>query len=117
AVNSRPPATAKLRLSKVPTRKYSANRKDFNSGNRTTDLAARISPTVPGDCKTSAVITRNRSSQPIYMPAFSSCSGPSPSLKPVSRGRITYRMNRSEEHTSELQSLAYLVCRILLEKK
>src|SRR2546425_2585499 len=27
------------------------------------------------------------------------------------------RYNRSEEHTSELQSLAYLVCRLLLEKK
>src|SRR5712672_4473850 len=26
-------------------------------------------------------------------------------------------MPRSEEHTSELQSLAYLVCRLLLEKK
>src|SRR2546425_5970040 len=26
-------------------------------------------------------------------------------------------MLRSEEHTSELQSLAYLVCRLLLEKK
>src|SRR2546425_4428956 len=26
-------------------------------------------------------------------------------------------MARSEEHTSELQSLAYLVCRLLLEKK
>src|SRR2546425_13250459 len=25
--------------------------------------------------------------------------------------------NRSEEHTSELQSLAYLVCRLLVEKK
>src|SRR5712672_3980819 len=30
-------------------------------------------------------------------------------------GNITFR--RSEEHTSELQSLAYLVCRLLLEKK
>src|SRR2546425_3571233 len=30
-------------------------------------------------------------------------------------GRI--RDIRSEEHTSELQSLAYLVCRLLLEKK
>src|SRR2546425_1867505 len=28
---------------------------------------------------------------------------------------VTYK--RSEEHTSELQSLAYLVCRLLLEKK
>src|SRR2546425_6502220 len=27
------------------------------------------------------------------------------------------RAQRSEEHTSELQSLAYLVCRLLLEKK
>src|SRR3989441_11878707 len=27
------------------------------------------------------------------------------------------RTKRSEEHTSELQSLAYLVCRLLLEKK
>src|SRR2546425_6504185 len=31
---------------------------------------------------------------------------------PQQRGR-----RRSEEHTSELQSLAYLVCRLLLEKK
>src|SRR2546425_2737575 len=30
--------------------------------------------------------------------------------------RILYA-GRSEEHTSELQSLAYLVCRLLLEKK
>src|SRR2546425_9436122 len=29
----------------------------------------------------------------------------------------TQRFSRSEEHTSELQSLAYLVCRLLLEKK
>src|SRR3989441_4081111 len=28
-----------------------------------------------------------------------------------------YPKERSEEHTSELQSLAYLVCRLLLEKK
>src|SRR5205823_8746354 len=42
---------------------------------------------------------------------------------PTSRGapeeicsKLT-RSGRSEEHTSELQSLAYLVCRLLLEKK
>src|SRR2546425_8893913 len=28
-----------------------------------------------------------------------------------------HELKRSEEHTSELQSLAYLVCRLLLEKK
>src|SRR2546425_1955821 len=33
--------------------------------------------------------------------------------RPASRGP----RRRSEEHTSELQSLAYLVCRLLLEKK
>src|SRR3712207_7373654 len=32
-------------------------------------------------------------------------------------GRCTALANRSEEHTSELQSRQYLVCRLLLEKK
>src|SRR5687767_15476979 len=42
---------------------------------------------------------------------------------PVDEGRVLLRVagiglkHRSEEHTSELQSLAYLVCRLLLEKK
>src|SRR5438093_5444471 len=31
--------------------------------------------------------------------------------------QITARLGRSEEHTSELQSLTNLVCRLLLEKK
>src|SRR3712207_7524226 len=29
----------------------------------------------------------------------------------------TWKLSRSEEHTSELQSRQYLVCRLLLEKK
>src|SRR3989441_8912696 len=33
------------------------------------------------------------------------------------RARQSWPKMRSEEHTSELQSLAYLVCRLLLEKK
>src|SRR5687767_15764931 len=33
------------------------------------------------------------------------------------RGASCSSGTRSEEHTSELQSLAYLVCRLLLEKK
>src|SRR2546425_7898094 len=33
------------------------------------------------------------------------------------RGIALQCVLRSEEHTSELQSLAYLVCRLLLEKK
>src|SRR5687767_15262555 len=46
----------------------------------------------------------------------------SPSFPPVSafapdRWDSWTPKSRSEEHTSELQSLAYLVCRLLLEKK
>src|SRR5205823_7891790 len=37
--------------------------------------------------------------------------------KPGSRLGRRSIVTRSEEHTSELQSLAYLVCRLLLEKK
>src|SRR5262249_61207030 len=33
------------------------------------------------------------------------------------RSRRPHRLRRSEEHTSELQSLTNLVCRLLLEKK
>src|SRR2546425_11002996 len=40
------------------------------------------------------------------------CASPTPRAASWSR-----RCTRSEEHTSELQSLAYLVCRLLLEKK
>src|SRR3712207_7115687 len=37
--------------------------------------------------------------------------------RPVSPGEGYCRVERSEEHTSELQSRQYLVCRLLLEKK
>src|SRR5438046_7406097 len=43
---------------------------------------------------------------------------PPPALAPVSELRTVHRSrSRSEEHTSELQSLTNLVCRLLLEKK
>src|SRR3712207_7092482 len=35
----------------------------------------------------------------------------------VERLRLSAHLARSEEHTSELQSRQYLVCRLLLEKK
>src|SRR2546425_4456521 len=35
----------------------------------------------------------------------------------IARAGAEVTRERSEEHTSELQSLAYLVCRLLLEKK
>src|SRR5687767_15375928 len=42
--------------------------------------------------------------------------GPAPRPSASEEARIS-SPTRSEEHTSELQSLAYLVCRLLLEKK
>src|SRR5947209_12821388 len=39
-----------------------------------------------------------------------------PAIGGVAKGQIV-REIRSEEHTSELQSRQYLVCRLLLEKK
>src|SRR2546425_3536437 len=37
--------------------------------------------------------------------------------RPGQPAELRQGAGRSEEHTSELQSLAYLVCRLLLEKK
>src|SRR5205823_13311658 len=42
------------------------------------------------------------------------CESPT---QPIVTHRCWRPRRRSEEHTSELQSLAYLVCRLLLEKK
>src|SRR6266404_2933460 len=49
-----------------------------------------------------------------YTTLFRSCGPPPP---PPAAGIRCGPPARSEEHTSELQSLAYLVCRLLLEKK
>src|SRR5262245_64671045 len=38
-------------------------------------------------------------------------------IRIASRFRVSDEPSRSEEHTSELQSLRHLVCRLLLEKK
>src|SRR5437762_7089948 len=39
------------------------------------------------------------------------------SARPAEGRPLSHRPRRSEEHTSELQSPMYLVCRLLLEKK
>src|SRR5687767_15533782 len=59
---------------------------------------------------------RNPSSsvEPITLPPFT----PPPAIQIVNPYGLWSRPSeRSEEHTSEFQSLAYLVCRLLLEKK
>src|SRR2546425_9156431 len=47
-------------------------------------------------------------------PVCSRCTAARLPAHPLTR---SLALMRSEEHTSELQSLAYLVCRLLLEKK
>src|SRR2546425_12566452 len=62
---------------------------------------------------------------PIFVPSRQSAGGRvdvGGAVAPAVRARRWYSLraeiqSRSEEHTSELQSLAYLVCRLLLEKK
>src|SRR3712207_8785068 len=50
-------------------------------------------------------------------PVTATATGRLRPLGGVVRGRLFARAGRSEEHTSELQSRQYLVCRLLLEKK
>src|SRR2546425_7245295 len=64
----------------------------------------RLKPTTNMLLETSKAFRRSSSSGFVNAAGFSSRTAlPKP--------------ERSEEHTSELQSLAYLVCRLLLEKK
>src|SRR2546423_4815791 len=57
-------------------------------------------------------------SGPPLRPRLGACRGLSGTLAPTCPwAKLLVQITRSEEHTSELQSLAYLVCRLLLEKK
>src|SRR3712207_7676039 len=49
--------------------------------------------------------------------AHAVCLIADPTRAPLDAGAIAELRRRSEEHTSELQSRQYLVCRLLLEKK
>src|SRR5205823_14922689 len=74
--------------------------------------AASVSP-IPGP-----IPTRSASStRPSIAPTARRACGGAAGVCRVCVGGDKRRRNRSEEHTSELQSLAYLVCRLLLEKK
>src|SRR3712207_6919643 len=53
---------------------------------------------------------------PIALAALAACGGDGPS-PPQPTGGAVRTETRSEEHTSELQSRQYFVCRLLLEKK
>src|SRR5205823_6930804 len=61
---------------------------------------------------------RNSSTGRCSTPCAAGRTGVSPGPRsPSKRRSAPWTKRRSEEHTSELQSLAYLVCRLLLEKK
>src|SRR5205814_8291023 len=64
-----------------------------------------------GDARIGNVVYRNGTLWTAH-PVFYPCCAPT---TPPNRSRD--RRPRSEEHTSELQSLRHLVCRLLLEKK
>src|SRR2546425_9772086 len=55
--------------------------------------------------------------QPPHHPQQQEWQPPVEQREPAHEQRDARLEHRSEEHTSELQSLAYLVCRLLLEKK
>src|SRR5262249_61132505 len=68
--------------------------------------------------RSSDLPSRSRHSSHVFLASYEVKSGRVPSRRWVSRCRSDAREGvRSEEHTSELQSLTNLVCRLLLEKK
>src|SRR2546425_5566279 len=71
--------------------------------------ARRLPPSRPGSGR---VVQGHRQCDPRPMGVLHHVGRPSGRREDSARDR-----GRSEEHTSELQSLAYLVCRLLLEKK
>src|SRR5437899_12590426 len=77
--------------------------------------ALPISRLLPGEGVAQAATHRRRARQELRLgPPLQRSGGRGlPLAAPGNRGR----RGRSEEHTSELQSLRHLVCRLLLEKK
>src|SRR5205823_13513179 len=81
----------------------------------TTLFRSIVGVTLDVKCRISSEEFRNSPSVPITLLAMDT-DGYS-NLCQLTTLRQLGTTKRSEEHTSELQSLAYLVCRLLLEKK
>src|SRR5207253_5459600 len=60
-----------------------------------------------------ALVGARRETLALLSPAFAERAGE----LGLAGGALVYDVDRSEEHTSELQSRGHLVCRLLLEKK
>src|SRR2546422_3970422 len=84
-----------------------------------------MKPTSVHDASTNSAMISRESNQSSFSPrSRASCRKPNPNIirkspaTSMRRGLLTHgESNRSEEHTSELQSRLHLVCRLLLEKK
>src|SRR5690606_39561100 len=63
--------------------------------------------------RSSVVVSGTSSTYPVFTITFAEAT----SFAKVTNGVDYVQVNRSEEHTSELQSRENLVCRLLLEKK
>src|SRR5258705_603326 len=77
------------------------------------DRAGRLPAVGPAAARPGPAGARALRRSPGHSPARHAGSAVETAARPASRRLRT----RSEEHTSELQSLRHLVCRLLLEKK
>src|SRR5205823_13147311 len=88
---------------------------------RSSDLAARGPARWPALLRCAAPPRRVRQAVATAAAGLTRAARPHSCCRTADRpGSWRWRfgpLGRSEEHTSELQSLAYLVCRLLLEKK
>src|SRR3712207_8987985 len=75
--------------------------------------SARLPAGVPGTALAALVLRPRAAQQPLLLRDRATRADP----RACDRGKDSLRGDRSEEHTSELQSRQYLVCRLLLEKK
>src|SRR5205823_10753984 len=96
-----------------------SNPQALNAGNILVPLAytARV-----GDLALARILLQNKADINVhddlgYTPLHSTALAANAEMvKLLLENGVKPRSSRSEEHTSELQSLAYLVCRLLLEK-
>src|SRR5262249_59310901 len=84
---------------------------DFGSSSTTAMRSGDFRPAFP--TRRSSDLTR----QPLSSLQRSTRPRSPPTATEPSRSTTAHQASRSEEHTSELQSLTNLVCRLLLEKK